>query len=229
MDNGTIQQVDYLVNLEQVLLWQNESSTNLRSIINNEQLFYEEEHTKFWEDWYTGVFWLWNNNPLDQPGSFTEFGASVWSVILGISLQIGPGPEPVESVIYQFGQEGNFDQSTFSNSGDSICLKNKMLLLRLRYFQLVTRGAIPEINAFLKPLFEWYGYNGEVYAVDNLNMTMDYFFTSPISLELQNLIDLYDILPRPAGVKLDVIVMPSSLIAFDNPQNFDNGRFLEGT
>lgn len=225
----TIQQFDYATDLNQVLLWQNESSTNIKSLVEGEQQYLFFNHTQFWEDWFTGVFWLWNNTPLGEPGSFTQFGAAVWSIILGIPLQIGPEPEPEGSFIFQFDQSGNFDLSTFSNRGQALDLIDQMLLLRLRYFQLTTNGAIPQINAFIAPLLSWYGYDGQVYVIDNLNMSISYIFTNPISINLQFILEQYDILPRPAGVELHIVITPGSLFAFDNPQNFDNGNFITGS
>lgn len=233
---STIQQFDYTVPLSESLLWQYEGATNLQSLVGQKQVWYDINQTEFWQNFYSGIFWLWNPTPLDQPGAFTEFGAAVWSIILGIPLQIGPEPFPEDAQVFSFDggmtQNFNFDNGGFTNGGSSIrlTLNDQLLILRLRYFQLITRGAVPEVNAFLKLVFEAYGYEGDVYVRDGLNMTCQYIFTTPITVVLEHILQTYDILPRPAGVKLYIIVDPFHLFGFDalGNQNFDNGGFIQG-
>lgn len=234
----TIQPFDYNVNVTQSLLWQYDQASNLVSLITQKQAWYTLYQTDFWQNWYNEVFWLWNPTPLDQPGAFTDFGAAVWSIILGIPLQIGPEPFPEDAQVFSFdgsmdNPNWNFDNSGFTNGSSSITLtlQDKLLILRLRYFQLITRGAIPEINAFLAKVFASYGYEGEVWARDGLNMTMQYIFTTPISVTLEYILQTYDILPRPAGVELYIIIDPFSIFGFDSlgeNKNFDNGAFIQG-
>lgn len=234
---STVQQFDYEVPLSESLLWQYQDATNLQSIVGQKQTWYDVNQTEFWENWFNTVFWLWNQTPLDQPGAFTDFGAAVWAIILGIPLQIGPTPFPEGTMVFSFdgtmdNPNWNFDNGCFTNgSSISLTLQDKLLILRLRYFQLVTRGAVLEINAFMKKVFDAYGYDGEVFVRDGLNMTCQYLFTTPISVNLQYILETYDILPRPSGVKLYIIVDPFSLFGFDSlgeNMNFDNGAFIQG-
>lgn len=235
---STIQPIDYSVNVAQALLWQYNEATNLTNLITLKQEWYNTNQTEFWQNWFNEVFWLWNPTPLNQTGSFTEFGASVWSIILGIPLQIGPEPFPEDAQVFSFdgsmdNPNWNFDNSGFTNGSSSIqlTLQDKILILQLRYFQMITRGAVPEINAFMKKAFDFYGYEGSVFVRDGLNMTCQYLFTTPITVTLQYILETYDILPRPAGVKLYIIVDPYSMFGFDSlgeNKNFDNGAFIQG-
>jgi hypothetical protein len=234
----TIQPIDYTVNIAKALIWQYNEASNITNLINLKQEWYTEYQTQFWQDWFNNVFWLWNPTPLGEPGAFTEFGAAVWSIILGIPLQIGPEPFPDDAQVFSFdGSDSfpnwNFDNGGFTNGGSSIqlTLQDKVLILQLRYFQLITRGAVPEVNAFLQKAFEFYGYDGDVFVRDGLNMTCQYIFTTPISVNLQYILENFDILPRPAGVELYIVVDPYELFGFDSlgsNMNFDNGAFIQG-
>lgn len=106
----------------------------------------------------------------------------------------------------------NFEHSNFSDiDGIVLTVEQQRWLLRLRYFQLTTLGNVAgyfpnltySINEFLHYLCEdnAINYNGTIYALDNLDMTMTYHFTdtdfpSPLYQALREL----DIFPRPAGV-----------------------------
>ncbi|MEG7685973.1 DUF2612 domain-containing protein, partial [Listeria monocytogenes] len=78
--------------------------------------------------------------------------------------------------------------------------------LRLRYYQLVSRGTVPEINAFLKLMF---GDQGLVYTIDNHDMTfVTYFFTFIPDAQTKFILYNYDLLPRPAGVGVQLTFTP---------------------
>src|SRR6185437_5055288 len=110
-----------------------------------------------------------------------EFGLAVWSIILNLPLFIGPPPDPPGKPVWGFGDNyENFDNGNFSNASGgitSLTIDEKRLILRLRYFQLISRGAIPEINAFLNYFFKAYG---QVYVLDGLDMSMVVVFLFPV-------------------------------------------------
>ena len=98
-------------------------------------------------------------------------------------------------------------------------------MLQLRYFKLVSRGTVPEINAFLDRLFTD---QGHVYVLDPLDMTFAvYVFTfSPTSLQKFVLEDM-DALPRPAGVGVQIRVAGRKAFGF-GPQRLNfRGGFAE--
>ena len=134
-----IQAFDFSVNLLQAILWQYNDAARLQSLLEQKQAWYDLEHEEFWGDWYTDVFDL---------RTAIDFGLSVWSVILNVPLTITSGGEPSEN-LWGFGPfRKNFNRGNFapSSSGIKLTTAQKRLVLQLRYFQLVTRGAVPEIN-----------------------------------------------------------------------------------
>lgn len=209
---STIQPISYLISVKDVLLWQYNQATNITSLINYKQDWLDEFYSTFWDSWYNNVFWLWNDQPEGDPLSVTVFGESVWAIILGIELEI---PDEVIEPYIPFGFENynNFNDPTgpdptngapFSNLNFFVPSRDlRLLILRLRYFQLTTRGDIPSINAFIAKAFALYPfYSGEIYALDNYDMTMTYVLTATPPYELIYALTHFDILPRPAGVKL---------------------------
>jgi hypothetical protein len=80
------------------------------------------------------------------------------------------------------------------------------------------------VNEFLGELFAELG---SVYVNDGLDMTARYVFGFPLSPELEQVFQTFDLLPRPAGVRIDYAVIPDAdgwgfgRFHF----NFDNGNF----
>lgn len=212
-----IQAFDYSLNLLRALLWQHNEASRLESLIASKQAWYDTNHSQFWSDWVRDVFDLRTAN---------DFGLSVWAAILDIPLAITTPPDPAGKAVYGFGSYyKNFTRGTFASiSNSNLTTEQRRLVLRLRYFQLVTTGAVPEINEFLGKLF---ADMGPVYVLDNLDMTATYVFGFALPSELQQVLTEYDVLPRPAGVAVDFVV----LVAGDGfgfgryHTNYDNGNY----
>lgn len=215
-----IQTFDYSVNLLQAIIWQYDETFALKTLIIEKQSWYDANQSQFWTDWYNNVFNLLTAN---------AFGIAVWSYILNVPLYINFNPEPSDKPIFGFnsGSFGsytntylNFGNSNFSTRGAilSLTLEEQRFLLRLRYFQLYTAGAISNppalpgtfppltgINNFLNYLVNTsdIGFTGKLYVLDGLDMTMTYVFTTDdFPSELLEVIQKLDIMPRPAGVRL---------------------------
>lgn len=228
-----VQQFDYTVDLTQAILWQYNNATNLLSLIDQKQTWYNVNQTAFWQNWYTNVFNLLTAN---------AFGLAVWSYILNVPLYFENPPDPMdkplwgfnlynpsyptlENTYFNFGGVAGNAGGNFSTKGGTISLteEEQRFLLRLRYFQLYTRGnvqadpitgvtlpsanvpgaPISGINNFLHYLVNSsdIGYTGQIYVLDGLNMTMTYVFTTPdFPQYLLDAMIVLDILPRPAGV-----------------------------
>lgn len=226
--NNTIEEFNYDINVRQAILWQYNQATNINSILNYKQDWLDENYTFFWNNFYDTIFWLWNTRPDGELNSFSDFGCALWAIILGIPLQIVNPPDPD---IIPFGFENHlpFDNAPFTDSSNENFIPRdlRILLLKLRYFQLTTRGDVIGINAFLaKVLAGFEGYNGRVYVLDNHDMTITYVFTEPLSAEFSFILDQYDILPRPASVGLLISIEPDSVFGFENHQPFNNGPFI---
>lgn len=219
-----IQLFDYSVDLLQAILWQYNEALRLQSLLQSKQAWYDLNQEDFWIGWYNDVFNL---------VTATDFGLAIWARILNIPLYININPEPDDAPIFGFNEVPsintyvNFENGNFSNQGSSIFLttEQQRLVLRLRYYQLISRGAIPEINSFLNALFSPTG--GACWAIDNFDMTMTYVFNFPIDSTLLQVIEMLDVFPRPAGVGVTFEVLNDSVFGFgDNNQNFGNGNFF---
>jgi hypothetical protein len=119
----------------------------------------------------------------------------------------------------------NFNRGNFapSTSGIKLTTAQKRLVLRLRYFQLVTRGAIPEINQFLNYVFTDFG---KVYVLDGLDMTINYVFTFLPPSQLRFVLESFDVLPRPAAVGVNYVVLVRDTFGFGPfHTNFNRGNF----
>lgn len=193
-----IQAFDYSVDLLQSLIWQQNDAERIESLIQQKQDWYTGNQTEFWQDWYNNVFNLQTAN---------NFGCSVWAIILDIPISSETAPPPEAGLYFGFGAyNANFYHSNFAPTDPAqpiLTLKQKRLVLRLRYFQLVTNGVIPDINRFIQWLFVDDGF---VYVVDNLDMSITYVFNFQPSADVLFVLELYDILPRPAGVSASIVI-----------------------
>ena len=226
-----IQEFDFSVNLLQAILWQYNDAVNLQSLLQQKQDWYNVNQQEFWQDWYTNVFNLVTAN---------DFGLAVWSIILNIPLSIDPTPDPPNKPIFGFGSNTltpnsytNFINGNFSigNSPIGLTLEEKRLILRLRYYQLTSRTAIPEVNAFLKIVFASFG---NVYLLDGLNMTISCIFNFTPSTKLLFILKTYDLIPRAAGVRIRYLVGVNAIFGFGSStltpntyKNFTNGCLSE--
>jgi hypothetical protein len=242
---ATIQEFNYSVNILKSILWQYDKSPNILSLLTQKQDWYTEFQTDFWASWFTDVFNLQTAN---------LFGLSVWSIILNVPLYVPYDPEPDDKPIFGFNDNSdfptlqntylNFDNSNFSSRGDTIILteEEQRFLLRLRYYQLTTRGEVWDVNRFLNYLVNTsnIGFTGEMYALDGLNMSMRYIITDETFPQvLLDVLLKLDILPRPAGVLIDGVLVNWELtFGFNNNDdfpllentymNFENGNFFDG-
>lgn len=212
-----IQEFDYSTDVTAPLLWQYNSSPTLQSLLAQKQAWYDENQSEFWTDWYNNVF---NLQTADA------FGLSVWAIILNVPIIVVVQPP---SGVIGFGFSPNYENFTHGNfyavqGAQQLSVEQARLVLRMRYFQLTTRGCIPEINRFYNMLFKPYG---AVHLLDNHDMTIEYVFRFVIPSQLNYIFKNYDILARPAGVSVSYSSVPSIPFGFDQPENFDNGNFLD--
>lgn len=215
-----IQTLDFSVNILRALLWQYNDAARLEALLTQKQGWYDTNQEAFWTDWVRDVFDLRTAN---------DFGLAVWAIILNIPLTVASGLDPDDKPIWGFGEyRENFENGNFAGtSGTALTAEQKRLVLRLRYFQLVTRGTIPEINTFFAYLFEPLG---PAYVVDGYAMNLQYVFGFPLSSALELILTQYDLLPRPAGVKVGYVVIgDADGWGFGRyHENFENGNFYHG-
>ena len=212
-----IQAFDFSVDLLRALLWQYNDAARLEGLLQQKQDWYDANQSAFWNDWTADVFDLRTAN---------DFGLAVWAIILDIPLVVASQGDDANKPIWGFGQyRENFTNGNFaSTAAASLTTAQKRLILRLRYFQLVTTGAVPEINEFFAYLFAPLG---RAYVNDGYNMTARYVFEFPLSSAFEMVLTEYDLLPRPAGVKIDYVVIgDADGWGFGRyHENFTNGNF----
>lgn len=208
----TKQQFDFSVDVMQCLIWQYNDATKLQSIVENKQAWLDTNWRDFWDDWYVNVFDLRTAN---------SFGISVWAKILG--MQFATSDESV-GIIFSFDGGGQtFDNGSFVAS-DSIALtlEQKRTILQLRYRQMTTGGSIDDMYYAISTAFP----GGNI--IDNLDMSLTVVLSNQSTSLDRYILDTYDILPRPAAVKLSVYSDTNlDYRGFDDTswQNFDNGSF----
>lgn len=210
----TVQRFDFSVDLLRALIWQYNNAERLQSILQQKLEWYEINQEEFWTDWYNDVFNLLTAN---------EFGLSVWGIILGIPLSVGL-PGTGNRKVWGFGAfNQNFHKYNFGRDSSGVAgltLKQKRLVLRLRYYQLVTDATVPNTNFILNQIF------GMGKVLDGLNMTETYVFPTALDSEVAFVLQNYDLLPRPAGVGVNILVDPTKAFGFDPYyENFNHGTF----
>lgn len=215
---ATIQQFDFSVDLLQAILWQYNDAARLISVLSQKSEWYEENQRDFWSSWYDDVFNLQTAN---------DFGLAVWARILNVPL-VASVPATEDRPVFGFDPynlnfyNGNFGRDT--SGVVSLTTEQKRLVLRLRYFQLISNGTVPEINAFLRLLF---GGAGAAYVLDSYDMSYAVYvfdFVPPTSVLF--VLEQFDLLPRPAGVGSTVLVAPGESFGFAPYYlNFENSNF----
>ena len=218
MSAQPIQTFDYSVDLLKAILWQYNDATSLQSLLTQKQAWYDAQQRDFWSTWFHDVFDLRTAN---------DFGCSVWSIILNQPLVAELKASGASYPAFGFtSTRRNFGRGNFAASGGSkgLSLDQRRMVLQMRYRQLVARGTVPEINAMLADLMADYG---SVYVRDNGDMTMTYVFGFEPPAALLQVFDLFDILPRPAGVRINRLTPAASKrFGFGGyHKNFNNGPF----
>jgi hypothetical protein len=202
-----IQDFDFSVNLLRHVLWQYDDAARLQALLRQKQDWYDVNQEKFWREWIYNVFDLQTAN---------DFGLSVWGKILCESRdKFMPGSAP-DYPAWGFGEyarnygRGNFRRATAGYQ--RLHAEQYRLLLQLRYFKFVSRGTVPEINAFMRRLF---GGKGNVYVLDPLDMSFAvYVFSYEPGSWLRFVLEDMDALPRPAGVGARIVVMERRTFGF---------------
>lgn len=199
------------------LLWQHDNAERLKTLITLKQAWYNNAYTQFWNNWFVDVF------NIDTANSF---GLAVWARILNVPLYVVSPPDENKRA-WGFGpSNANFNNGNFGNTKANnigLTVEQRRLVIRLRYAQLTSRGAVPETNLLLKDLF---GSMGSVYMIDNLDMTITYFFNFQPSRQLLFVLQNFDLLPRPTGVKLLYKFQPKESFGYGIEHlNFERGNF----
>ncbi len=193
--------------IESTLLWQYNNAPNLTSLVTKQAQWYAQNYSTFWKNWYDNVFNLATCN---------DFGITVWCIILDLPLQTAGG-DPAGKPLWGFGPDSgewedgyaeNFENGNFTVVTEpQLNKQEKRFLLQMKYFKIHSRAVPIDINRFLPNIVGGInGGTGTIYVVDNLDMTTTYHFTFPVRPVFLEKLELYDVLPRPAGVAANIIV-----------------------
>lgn len=211
-----IQDFESSANLLEAILWQYNEAEHLIKIVENKNKWYNDNITKFWNDWYRDVF---------NVDTANDFGLSVWAKILNVNFSTPP-QEVRNDNVFGFGDYfSNFYQSNFSPVQDDtyqLSLEQKRLIIKLTYQKYHILPSVPEINKIIRALIAKDGY-----IVDGLDMTTNLIvLTSQLDEGTQYILDTFDLLPRPAGVGVQTIVSTGNEFGFEPyGMNFYNGFF----
>lgn len=218
---ATIQTFDYSVDLLSAILWEYNTATSLQALLQAKQDWYNTNQQEFWENWETNVFDLRTCN---------DFGCSVWAIILGIPVTLVTGTVPNPGTPFGFDAtnlsnfSGAYNFASTSAEPIDFTTAEKRLILQLRYRQLVARGTIPEVNKILADLIV--PTYGKCYMLDGLNMSQRLITLFSVNSALAIILTEYDLIPRPAAVKMAVIDTTIPVFGFGpTNQNFGNGGF----
>lgn len=110
-----------------------------------------------------------------------------------------------EALDYFWGKIYRITRTFTNNLGELLVLDDDTFreIIKIRAFGSRWNGSIAEMNEFLAGLF---GNRGNAYMMDLQNMTVEIFvFEFPLSEEELYLFKNKDILPRPAGVGIDIL------------------------
>ena len=190
-----IQLFDFLIDVTKALLWRHNEAENLQALVNNKQAAIDDINQDFWDDWIVDVFDLTTAN---------DFGLLVWAIILDLPIDISTDSRDNKS--WGFGAfRKNFNNGNFGGTVRILNVEEARIVLRLRYYQLICRPTVTQINKILADVFSALG---APYVQDNLDMTATYVFdfmmTSPLKLVIQE----NDLLPRPSGVAGIILETP---------------------
>lgn len=194
-----IQAFDFSIDLMRAILWQYNDAVRLQSLLEQKKAWYDANYKSFWDNWVRDVFDLRTCN---------DFGLAVWAIILDMPIVVQTDQADPSRPTWGFGSyHRNFRRGNFFNGRSTVQVLSPdeaRLALRLRYFQIVSRSTVPEINKVINSIFS---NHGPVWVEDNGDMTITYYFGFTPSAQLMLVMQKNDLLPRPSGVSADYLLV----------------------
>lgn len=208
----TVEQTNFAIDVSRALIWQYDSAEKFKTLVLNKQRWMDENVAQFWENWYRDVYDIRTAN---------DFGLQVWVIILGISFVLPETNAPTKIFGFQGSGRKNFGNGNFKPFGANVLTtEQKRTILRMRYMCITSDGTIDHVLRTLRiadPLAT---------VVDHLDMSITVLFSIAILPNMRDAFEKYAVIPRPAGVKMNIIYGYSLWRGFDaQGQNFDNGSF----
>lgn len=208
----TVEQTDFAIEISRALIWQYDSAPKIRAMIEDKQKWVDENVVQFWENWYRDVY---------DMRTINDFGCQVWAIILGMNFTL---QSEVPTVWFGFTGSGgvSFNQAGFYPSGKlALTTEQKRYILQLRYRQLISGGTISDINNAVQVMLPG------AKVLDQLDMNIMITYPTIPTAPQQFILDNYDVIPRPAGVKINRRFGYSTWFGFTGSggQNFNNSNF----
>ena len=144
------------------------------------------------------------------------YGLDCWGRIVGVSRTV----QTATAQYFGFAESGTLNALSFHESGEVGCFYNgeRLLypyelsdtdfrtLILAKAAANIWDGSIPGLNAILRALFTTEA--GNAYVVDNGNMSLTYVFEFPLTAVQLAIVSSSGVLPRPAGVQANTLVIP---------------------
>ena len=184
----------FSANFSDVILWQYDRSTNLKSLIADKQSFYDDNVDKFFSDWYNDVFNLDTAN---------YFGLIVWALILGCTEYVELTSKIGQKAIGFGPYHKNFHESNFALSNYIYNLPTESLrkVLKAQIYNFNSNGSLYDINRVLNVIYPEH----HPYATYNKDTNvLTYHFPIPLSEEDMNIVAFSNMFPTPVGVKRSI-------------------------
>lgn len=177
----------FKIDLQKCIIWQYDKAKKLQTLINKKESWYLQNVTNFIRDFF------WNIFNLDTA---TEFGLTIWGKMLGLD----------RNVVFIGGQSHYLTTEQYR-----FLLKGQVLKFNMK------NVSVPEINNYLRVIFNEQD-NSEAFVRDNHDMSLTYVITKNMGIyneEITQLLNYYDFLPRPAGVRINVVLNYNGYFGFE--------------
>lgn len=214
-----------MLNVERTVISQYANSPTLNALISNMNEYIDPRVNM--QNFYDVV---WNVD------TARGFGLDIWGKIVGVSrlLRIVANTQ-----IFGFNNTdipedwAPFNQGTFytgASSGQAYYLPDDLyrtLILTKALANIVATTA-ESLNRLLRNLFPG---RGVCYVIDNGSMSMTFYFEFDISAAEYAILTQSGVLPHPAGVQYNVVVIPAGVFGFQEQggpaEPFDHGTFYQ--
>ena len=209
------------MNIDKTIMSQYEHSPRLMAIIQS--LYQGIDPDKFTEQYYRLIMSIPTAN---------DVGLNIWGQIVGISRTVTfSNPD---SKVFGF-SDGfyPFNQAPFSAAGSTqgaweLSTEAYRRLILLKAMSNIIYATVININRLLGQMFE-----GNAYALFVGHMALRYIFEFDLSPYERHLVYNADILPRPCGVLINIIINlnPDGIFGFNGQglQPFNQGVFYDAT
>ncbi len=202
-------------NPSQTLLAQYANSPTLSALVEYANEWIDPRHSV--DDFVANV---WDIN------TAKGFGLDIWGKIVGVSRVLNV-PGDYQFFGFQGSDNDPFDQEPFytESAANSFSLTDDAYrrLILAKAMANISSGTCQDINATIQYLFRDVG---PAYVLDLLDMRMRYVFEGEVSAADAAIIYTSGVIPRPAGVQIEVLIMPGASFGFaSDSYPFGDGVF----